>query len=293
MDLSIDKEFSALTWQLTNEERILLDVSLKQEGYRDPIVYWENGEGNPVLDGHNRKSICDEHGIEYPIKGMQFPNREAAIDWMVRTQLGRRNATEVQKSCLRARLLDNAPEFDVKLRTNSDDSPEGESEPAVKSVGKPRTHPHTTVKSVADRIAQETGVSTATVFRDAAFSKKYDRLKERSPQLANVLATGKFRKRAVEMLSKAPDKALRALEQTPAPDLPAAIKAVCEAVPMPGQAKVDVRELGALEAAVGKVVRANTDALKKCGGKEHHETIRLHLVSIFDEIVLWKKDAEE
>lgn len=55
----------------------------------------------PSFMGHHRWKIIQKHPeIPYKIKQMDFPDKWAAIVWMCRNQLGRRNITDEQKTAL-------------------------------------------------------------------------------------------------------------------------------------------------------------------------------------------------
>lgn len=90
----IDDEMRDLIPALLPEEYELLRSSIIAEGCRDAILVW-NGM---IVDGHNRYRICTECGIEYETKEMAFDNRQDAILWILRNQLGRRNLNAWQRS---------------------------------------------------------------------------------------------------------------------------------------------------------------------------------------------------
>jgi len=100
--ITIDPEFQALIPPLSNEEVQQLEVSLLAEGCRDSLVVWE--EENILLDGHHRKAICDANDIEYHTAYLSFLDRSAALVWMIRNQLGRRNLTPYQRAELALKL---------------------------------------------------------------------------------------------------------------------------------------------------------------------------------------------
>lgn len=103
----IDPEFKSLIFPLSDDERRQLEDNLVAEGCRDPLVVWE--EKGILLDGHNRKEICDAHGIEYATKAVSIPDRTSAKVWIIKNQTGRRNLSESQRSMLAARLADLVP----------------------------------------------------------------------------------------------------------------------------------------------------------------------------------------
>ena len=92
-DLIIDPEFAALIPPLTSDEFSGLEKSILEEGCRDAIIVW----GNIIIDGHNRFNICSKHNIPYRTEYRDFPNREAAMLWMLQNQLSRRNLNDFQR----------------------------------------------------------------------------------------------------------------------------------------------------------------------------------------------------
>jgi len=91
--LTIDPEFRDIIPPLMDEERQMLEDSIVANGCETPLTVWNN----TIVDGHNRYDICQEHGIPFAIMEKNFENREAAMMWMISTQLGRRNLTVYQK----------------------------------------------------------------------------------------------------------------------------------------------------------------------------------------------------
>jgi len=269
--LSCDQEFASLCLKLTEDEESHLLESLKEEGCRDPVCYWDS-PGNPILDGYHRKRLCEEHGIEYPTRALQFADRQAAVCWILRNQLGRRNATEVQKHLLRARLY---TEYAARKPDFAGPRP-----------------------NIAAAVAEETGVSKRQIHRDVGLAKQLKQLADRSPALHDAAVQQLIPKSVLPELVVAPDPILRTLEAAEPSELAAATKAVLQraAETKREAAAVDMSAaltaLKKLEHAVGLVVRANTDALHVCGGKAHHEAIRHHDNAIFDEIAAWKRDVD-
>ena len=285
VQLSVDPELKQICWPLSNEERILLAVSLRREGCREPIIYWANAPAsdNPIVDGHNRHSICTEHGIEYPTKGMTFASKRHVLDWIVRVQLGRRNITEVQRACLRAYLLEQAMDGNDVLapppeEPQSDSDGEQDPEPTVEQPKRKRGRP---CKSDAiDQVARHEGVSSATIRRDEKYAKALEHLKPRSPILAEAALRDEIDKKDLLKLKKAPDSILRSLEASVGPFLRPAVKAALkrpapEAVPVappkPGTPIKDIRALNDLEANLGVVVRKKTELAKAI--KEAQESL--------------------
>lgn len=197
MEIQIDQEFQAMIPPLAEEERRQLEENLKKDGCRDPLVVWplpefetENYEGDMVvvlwedaqlchetdkpfrvwreadlteedwpcvlIDGHNRYEICTRLGIHFEIVEIEFNNRDEAADWIDANQLGRRNLHPDQMSLLRGRRYN---------RTK-------------KAVGEHKGNQHTKMENhqndgipTAERLAQQHGVSKATIERDGKFAE--------------------------------------------------------------------------------------------------------------------------
>jgi hypothetical protein len=89
VDIRIDPEFASLIPALSDDEFRQFLASILAEGCRDPLIVWQ--EENILLDGHNRIAICREHERPYTVVLRSFPSREAAREFILHTQLGRRN----------------------------------------------------------------------------------------------------------------------------------------------------------------------------------------------------------
>ena len=89
--IQIDSELRALIPPLSSEERSQLEVNLVAEGCRDPLVVWKGH--HILLDGHNRYEICRTQSIDFNTVEIDLPDRDAAHDWLINNQLGRRNLT--------------------------------------------------------------------------------------------------------------------------------------------------------------------------------------------------------
>lgn len=99
---SIHPVLQAYIDPLTDEEFRLLEESILAEGVRDPLVVWR--EENVLVDGHNRKAICDRHGLPYCVVYRSFADIDAAKAWMDLNQLGRRNLTKEKRDEMIRRL---------------------------------------------------------------------------------------------------------------------------------------------------------------------------------------------
>ena len=88
-NIKLDKEFQGLIPPLSSEEFIGLEDSIQKEGCRDSLIVWND----ILVDGHNRKLICDKYKLPYKTKESEFKDRNEVILWIIDNQLNRRNLT--------------------------------------------------------------------------------------------------------------------------------------------------------------------------------------------------------
>jgi hypothetical protein len=188
MKLKTDPEFRSLIPPLSTEELSQLETNLIADGCRDPLVVW----GETLVDGHNRYEICTRRSLPFQTKPIEFPTREAAMDWMDANQLGRRNLSPDQASLLRGRRYNRAK----------------------KTVGKPagiklaQSEPIST----ADKLAAQHGVSRETIKRDGQFASAVEKLSAVKPDIAAAVSRSEAPPkkeviRAAQLLERDPEKA--------------------------------------------------------------------------------------
>lgn len=149
-DVIVDEEFRSLIPPMPGESRAGLEEDILHDGCLDPLIVW--AERGILLDGHNRKDICDRYGVDYATKELSLPDRAAAADWIDAHQLNRRNLTPDQMSLMRGRRYNRRKRSHGGKRTRDSSSAQNE-------------HLKT-----ADRLARRHGVSSATVRRDGQFA---------------------------------------------------------------------------------------------------------------------------
>ena len=156
LSVVIDDEFQSLIPPLTEEELTGLEENLLRDGCIDPLIVW--AEQCILLDGHNRKSICDRYGIDYELHNVSLPDRATAADWIDTHQLGRRNLSPEQMSLLRGRRYNRMKKSHGGDRRRDFSSAQNE-------------HLKT-----ASLLAKEHGVSPATIRRDGQYVDAVDQL---------------------------------------------------------------------------------------------------------------------
>ena len=157
-NLLIDQEFQNLLRPLTKEEYSQLEKNLIRE--QCPVVtVWK--DRNIIIDGHHSYAIALEHNIPYTVREVELDSRSHVINWMYELQFGRRNLTPKEQSYYRAKYYKS-----LKQEMGGD----RRSQQYQKEKSKPHNEgviqtPETSL-STAEKIAQKTGVSRATIERD-------------------------------------------------------------------------------------------------------------------------------
>lgn len=155
MNITIDKEFQTLLAPLTAEEYAGLEQDILDKGCLDTLKVWQG----ILIDGHNRHSICMRHGVLFDVQELEFDDREAVIEWMIRHQLSRRNQTPEQISYYRGKLY----------------------EQKKKAQGRPqKTVQNAQFISTAQVIADDYGVNESTIRRDADYARAIDAITEQA-----------------------------------------------------------------------------------------------------------------
>mgnify|MGYP001065620056 CR=1 FL=1 len=250
--LRIDPEFEHVAWPLTAEETAELTASLRQEGCHSPVIYWQQPDVPQyeciLLDGHHRYRICHEHAIPFPVKGLPFRNREAAINWAILAQLGRRNASIRQQEYLRGKL---------KNLLASQPTPPGEHRP-----------------NIAKTVAEVTGATERQVYKDAVLAKAIDRLAEHAPALRDAVMQRTLTRADGMVLGAESDETLQQLQADISAGAPLkeAVSRVFRATDT--RPIYAIKELAELDACLGRLIRAKTAALEACGGRTNHLALK-------------------
>lgn len=99
-ELKINPELRDFIPPLSGEEKKSLEDSLLKYGYKGAAIYiWHDY----IVDGHNRYELCRKHNIDYPVEELELGNDATIIDvmeWMINTQLGRRNLPPAHRLAL-------------------------------------------------------------------------------------------------------------------------------------------------------------------------------------------------
>lgn len=181
----IREDFKALIPPLAPDELEQLEANILKEGVRDPLIIWPVNDSFVLVDGHNRFSVCQKHGLEFPFKRVEFKDDEEVRDWMIRNQLGRRNLSPEQQSYLRGlrynREKSQGKRTDLTLDQN---------DPKLESA------------STAALLAKEYNVSEATIKRDGEFAAGLESIGKENPKLKDEILKGqsKLKKKDIRSL---------------------------------------------------------------------------------------------
>jgi ParB family chromosome partitioning protein len=214
--LIIDEEFKKMIPPLSEMERRQLEENIIKDGCREPLVVWAinpfcedclaDGRDDSnlafdihspyddnlsdywswkckncgsvdvddeyvLIDGHNRFEICQQNNISFEVCYKLFSSREEAADWIDSNQLGRRNLTPEQMSLLRGRRYNRAK------KTHG-----GERE---------ASHQNEDLRKTSEVLAEQHGVSKATIERDGKFAEAVEVLEMEDEVAAGELSAPK------------------------------------------------------------------------------------------------------
>lgn len=204
MTITIDEEFKSLIPPLSDLERLQLEENLEKDGCKDPLIIWK--DKSILIDGYNRLEICERLGLEYSTREIVLADREAVKQWMYRNQLGRRNLSPADASELRGRM------YNARKKTKSEAGSKG---------GASKAQNDTCLKSTADEVAAETGVSAATVKRDGEYAAAVDEVAKTDPAIRSKVRQGVVKKKDVIAAAKgtasSPEKAREPESEKKAP----------------------------------------------------------------------------
>ena len=105
-------EFAELLPPLTEEQFDALEKDITANGCYAPIIV---NEDLAVIDGHNRKSVCEKHGVPYRMMVFSFEDTLEAKRWALNTQKGRRNLDKWELGKIALKLK---PEIEARARAN-------------------------------------------------------------------------------------------------------------------------------------------------------------------------------
>ena len=181
--LKIDPEFQSKIPPLQFEEEQQLEQNIIAEGrLLNPIITW-NGY---ILDGHTRYRILKKHGfIKFEVEEIQLANKYEALAWICKNQLGRRNLSPEQKRYLIGKQYEAEKKAAKIFRGNQ--------YTLAKKSGGAHDDNHHSGKKTCDRIAEENGVSRASVLRASHYTRGIDIADTLSPGIKQKVFSGEVK----------------------------------------------------------------------------------------------------
>ena len=232
INLKIDPEFQNQIPPLTDDEFKQLEENILKEGKLiSPLIVWNN----TLVDGHNRYAILQKHPeIYFSTMLLRFENREEAIAWICRNQLGRRNLSPEQKRYLLGKQYEAEKKAAKIFRGNQ--------YTLAKKSGGAHDDNHHSGKKTCDRIAEENGVSRASVLRASHYTRGIDIADNLSPGIKQKVFSGEVKFTNEEMsklVLSSPDKRQDVFAEIMHPEITKAMETANadpkadEPVPMP------------------------------------------------------------
>jgi hypothetical protein len=152
-DLHISERLRNLLPPLTPDERKQLKANIEADGrVREPLLFWNHGDRNIVVDGMHRWEIVRWTDIPYETQEMNFASYEDVEIWILNHQLGRRNL--LKPSDIRKVI------GELYNRTKRQDKGHGDQKSGYQN--------DTPILTAAQEVAEKAGISPATVKRDGA-----------------------------------------------------------------------------------------------------------------------------
>ena len=232
INLKIDPEFQSQIPPLTDDEFKQLEENILKEGKLiSPLIVWNN----TLVDGHNRYAILQKHPeIYFSTMPLRFENREEAVAWICRNQLGRRNLSPEQKRYLLGKQYEAEKKAAKIFRGNQ--------YTLAKKSGGAHDDNHHSGKKTCDRIAEENGVSRASVLRASHYTRGIDIADNLSPGIKQKVFSGEVKFTNEEMsklVLSSPDKRQDVFAEIMHPEITKAMETANadpkadEPVPMP------------------------------------------------------------
>lgn len=161
----IDKEFAALIIPPSPDELNQLEKNMLADGCRDAIVVWAGHD--ILLDGHTRYALCAANKLPYAVKAVKLPDRQAAIFWIIKNQLGRRNLTPWARAELALKLKPQIERGISNLKREFSHLPPSER----KGKGKLYSDP---MGDTGTQLAKAAGLGRVTMYRAITVAEHAD-----------------------------------------------------------------------------------------------------------------------
>lgn len=192
MELRIDPEFESSIPPISDDEFSRLEENILADGVIiSPIIVWDG----VIIDGHNRFRIAGKHpDIGFTTCEHDFKDRNEAMAWICKNQLGRRNLTFQQKRYL------------IGKQFSSEKQRQGTNNQHIQAKSeKCQVGTFQNSEDTAERIAKENGIGRRSVYRAEEFAKAVDIADDTEPGIRSEILAGRIKptQREVQALTKA------------------------------------------------------------------------------------------
>lgn len=194
MDIIVDPRFRDKIPKPTPDEYRQLEENILSDGeIRDPLILWRGY--NILIDGHNRWKIYQAHSDVLPFPGVRelpFEDENAAIDWMLMNQLGRRNLNEAQVTALRGQL------YKTMKKSHGNNAERGEDGRYLSTQnGNTGEKP----ERVSEQMANRLGIGKNTVIRAEQFLDGLDAAEAAVPGFKDEVLSGQTKAKQADIAS--------------------------------------------------------------------------------------------
>ena len=149
-------EMAELLPPLSEEQLGALEADLLKNGCYTSIIV---NEDLVVIDGHNRKSLCDKHGLPYQMLVFAFDDLLEAKQWALDTQKGRRNLDKWELGKIALKLK---PELEARAKSNQSAAGGDKTDKGAILVNSPKALPPVNTRK---EMAQAVGIGDQTMGR--------------------------------------------------------------------------------------------------------------------------------
>lgn len=149
-------EMAQLLPPLSGEQLSTLEADILSNGCYSPIIV---NEDMVIIDGHNRQSLCEKHGIPYKMAVFSFEDLLEAKRWAIENQKGRRNLDKWELGKIALKLK---PDIEARAKANQSAAGGDKSEQGALFVNSQKAlSPVNTTQELADAV----GVGHQTMSR--------------------------------------------------------------------------------------------------------------------------------
>jgi len=185
---------------LSEEEYRQLEINIKEDGCRTPLVLWKQDKEYIMVDGHNRYKICQKLNKDFRIEVRKdFKDVDDVKEWMLANQFGRRNLTKIQIAKIRGMHYNQ-----MKNKLGGYDNIEKGKESKVQNAPSIED-----ANNTAQKVGNLHKVNPSTIKRDAMIAIGLEKLSKNNPRLEREILTGNVKVNKVHL------QKLGKLEQVP------------------------------------------------------------------------------